>query len=203
MDEEAVRAWVESKETAAGLQDQKWVDAWQAYQDAITAPWNAFLDRAEQISDEDIKIGMQTDQEYITFIAENTFVDGKSLKEVFPQIEEFLAYYRDSESAIDDKYFNFDAFRMTPRTLGKRSGYIDAEGVYHPNQAMADGWEDSGDESEEDGESDGDDDAGEQLEQVMDKIGGAVVSYGYDPEVVKAWLQDKSTTWEGLQEASH
>ena len=37
----------------------------------------------------------------------------------------------------------------------------------------------------------------------MDKIGGAVVSYGYDPEVVKAWLQDKSTTWEELQEASH
>ena len=119
------------------------------------------MDRAEQISDEDIKIGMQTDQEYITFIAENTFVDGKSLKEVYPQIEEFLAYYRDSESAIDDKYFNFDAFRMTPRALGKRSGYIDAEGVYHPNQAMADGWEDSGDESEEDGESDGDVDAGE------------------------------------------
>ena len=121
---------------------------------------------------------------------------------MYPQIEEFLAYYRDSESAIDDKYFNFDAFRMTPRTLPKRSGYFDADGVYHPNQAMADGWEDNSNEWEENGESDGDG-AGEKLEQVMDKIGGAVVSYGYDPEVVKAWLQDKSTTWEELQEASH
>ena len=160
------------------------------------------MDRAEQISDEDIKIGMQTDQEYITFIAENTFIDGKSLKEVYPQIEDFLAYYRDSESAIDDKYFNFDAFRMTPRTLTKRSGYIDAEGVYHPNQAMAEGWEDAEYASDESKESDNDD-AEEKLEQVMDKIGSAVVSYGYDPEVVQAWLQDKSTTWEELQEASH
>lgn len=65
--------------------------------DAIEAPWNAFIDRAEQISDEDVEIGMQTDQEYIRFIAENTFVDGKSLSEVYPQIEDFLTYYRDSE----------------------------------------------------------------------------------------------------------
>ena len=47
--------------------------------DAIEAPWNAFIDRAEQISDEDVEIGMQTDQEYIRFIAENTFVDGQSI----------------------------------------------------------------------------------------------------------------------------
>ena len=42
--------------------------------------------------------------------------------------------------------------------------------------------------------------AGEKLEQAMDKIRSAAVSYGYDPEVAKAWLQDKSATWKELQE---
>lgn len=54
VDEEAIRAWVESKETEAELQDQKWADAWLAYEAAVVAPWNAFLDQAEQLTDEDI-----------------------------------------------------------------------------------------------------------------------------------------------------
>ena len=74
---------------------------------------------------------------------------------------------------------------MTPRTLAKRSG---------PKAMVAEG-EDSDDAEDSSGE------AREKLEQVMDKIRSAAVSYGYDPEVAKAWLQDKSTTWEELQAA--
>lgn len=81
---------------------------------------------------------------------------------------------------IKDEYFNFDAFRMTPRTLQKRGDNID----------------------EDADESDSEDDFEDKLEKVMDNIGDAVISYGYDPEVVQAWLADKETTWESLKEAS-
>ena len=32
-------------------------------------------------------------------------------------------------------------------------------------------------------------------EQIKDALENSIVSYGYDPEVVQAWLQDKETTW--------
>lgn len=39
-------------------------------------------------------MGIQTDEEVVRFIADNTFVDGESLNQVFPQVEEFLTQYR-------------------------------------------------------------------------------------------------------------
>ena len=91
VDPEAARAWVESKKAEDALQDQKWVDAIEAYVAAVEEPWHAFLDQAEQLTDENIKMGMETNEEYISYIANNTFVDGKSLSEILPQFEDFLA----------------------------------------------------------------------------------------------------------------
>ena len=122
------------------------------YQDAIAEPWNGFLTRAEDLSIEDALISMDTDEEVIRFVAENTFLDGESLNAVFPMIEEFLVEYRAQGEDDLDKIFNFDDFRITPRNLkgggggggGSSSGssstmtggYWDEEGVYHPNEAM-------------------------------------------------------------------
>lgn len=75
---------------------------------------------------------MKTDAEVVQFISENTFVDGKSLSEIYPAIADFLTEYRAASDNLSDDTFNFDAFRMTPRNL-QVSGYFDAEGNYHPN----------------------------------------------------------------------
>jgi len=37
---------------------------------------------------------LKSDEEIINFVAENTYLDGKSLKEVFPQVEDYLASLR-------------------------------------------------------------------------------------------------------------
>ena len=44
-------------------------------------------------------------------------------------------------------------------------------------------------------------DSSDGFEVVMDKIESAAVSYGYDSEVVQAWLQDKGTSWKELQQS--
>ena len=197
VDKAAVADWLASKEESMELQDAKWAEAWQTYMDAVAQPWNDFLTQAEKLSDEYVESGIQTDQEIMRFIAENTFVDGKSLSEVFPQFEDFLASYRE-EALVWDDWFNFDAFKRTPRNLKKLGGYLDADGNYHPNEVMVQDWEENQEEltSESDAESEesSDEDTGDRLENVMDKIEGAAVTYGYDPEIIKAYLQDKEAT---------
>lgn len=36
-------------------------------------------------------MNLKSDEEVINFVAENTYLDGQSLKEVFPQFENYLA----------------------------------------------------------------------------------------------------------------
>ena len=83
---------------------------------------------------------MDTDEEVIRFVAENTFLDGESLNTVFPMIEDFLAEYRANEKDDLDEIFNFDDFRITPRNLRRgeawmyevyENGYYDEEGEWH------------------------------------------------------------------------
>ena len=76
------------------------------------------------------------------FVAENTFVDGKSLSEIYPKIEDFLTQYRAASDNLDEM-ISFDAFRTTPTNLRKLGGYIDLEGNYVPNQAMVDAQEEA------------------------------------------------------------
>ena len=83
---------------------------------------------------------MDTDEEVIRFVAENTFLDGESLNAVFPMIEDFLAEYRANEKDDLAEIFNFDDFRITPRNLRRgesyepeyyADGYYDEEREWH------------------------------------------------------------------------
>ena len=101
-------------------QGQKWADAWIAYEDAITRPWNDFVTRAEELSIEDAKLDAQTDEEIIRFIADNTFVDGVSLTDKYPQIDEWINEMK--ASANWEEFFNFEPIRTpvddpTPVTM--------------------------------------------------------------------------------------
>jgi len=89
----------------------------------------------------------------------------------------------------------------------KRGGYIDLDGNYVPNEVIQ-GTTTSQEEEEgtmlggywdangnyvpnDDMHYDGNAFWGD----VRDALSDAVVSYGYDPEVVQAWLEEKDTTW--------
>ena len=72
------------------MQGQKWADAWISYQNAIREPWNNFVDQAEKIAYEHDSHNLETDEEVIRFIADNTFVDGISLTNTYPQIDEWI-----------------------------------------------------------------------------------------------------------------
>ena len=85
---------------------------------------------------------MQTDQERIKFISENTFINGESLISVVPEIEAFLTEYREQSNNVD---FNFDQLRV-PVDMASRKvqGYWDEDGnfvsnddMYYDNQAIA------------------------------------------------------------------
>ena len=72
------------------MQGQKWADAWISYQNSIREPWNNFVDQAEKIAYEHDSHNLETDEEVIRFIADNTFVDGISLTNTYPQIDEWI-----------------------------------------------------------------------------------------------------------------
>jgi len=38
-------------------------------------------------------------------------------------------------------------------------------------------------------------------EEILDKLEQAAITYGYDPEVVQAWLSDKTASWTDIQRA--
>ena len=117
VDCQALQDWVADQEAEMQLQDEKWAEAWTTYQDAITQPWNDFLALAGDLSHKFVSEGMKTDAEVVQFISENTFVDGKSLSEIYPAIADFLTEYRSASDNLSEDTFNFDAFRMTPRNL--------------------------------------------------------------------------------------
>jgi len=52
---------------------------------------------------------MQTDEDIILFISNNTFVDGVSLSETYPQISDWITEMKNS--ANFEEMFNFDAIR--------------------------------------------------------------------------------------------
>ena len=68
---------------------------------------------------------------------------------------------------------NFDGIRMTPLNLSK----------YKKNN---------------DSDSEDSDEYDEYEPTPADKIKEKIISYGYDPEVVSAWLENKGATWDEL-----
>jgi len=65
----------------------------------------------------------QTEEDVIRFVAENTYVDGGRLADVFPQIEDYIAQVQHEADTLGEK-FNFDAIRI-PRTLQYYNNYED------------------------------------------------------------------------------
>ena len=126
---------------------------------------------------------MQTDQERIRFISENTFIDGQSLISRLPEIEQFLTEYR---TQADNVEFSFEKLQIPVHQLntltklttenGMVGGYLDEEGNYVPNNDIYY-------------------DTQAFSEQIKDALSDALVSYGYDPDVAQEWLLNKGETW--------
>ena len=100
-------AWKASTADAYAAIDQQWVDAWKSYEAAITQPWNDFVTEAERIQRERDQLDIQTTEDVVNFIANNTFVDGKSLQDTYPEIQEFLAQMV-AEGEAQSQAFNLD-----------------------------------------------------------------------------------------------
>ena len=79
-----IEAWYQGKVDLETEQGQKWSDAWIAYMDAVAEPWNSFVDEAEGLALEDDTLRLETDEEVIRYLANNTFVDGDSLMDTYP-----------------------------------------------------------------------------------------------------------------------
>lgn len=100
-------AWKASTADAYAAIDQQWVDAWKSYEAAITKPWNDFVTEAERIQRRQDQLDIQTTEDVVNFIANNTFVDGKSLQDTYPEIQEFLAQMV-TEGEAQSEAFNLD-----------------------------------------------------------------------------------------------
>ena len=68
------------------------------------------MTRAEELSVEDANLDMQTDEEIIRFIADNTFVNEVSLTDKFPQIDSWIEEMK--AQANWEEMYNYDAIRM-------------------------------------------------------------------------------------------
>ena len=99
--------WKQDTRAAYEAIDQQWVDAWKSYEAAITEPWNNFVTEAERIQRSRDQLDIQTTEDVVNFIANNTFVDGKSLQDTYPEIQEFLAQMV-AEGEAQSQAFNLD-----------------------------------------------------------------------------------------------
>ena len=81
------------------------------------------MTNAEDLIIEGNKMDAQTKEEVISFVAENTFIDGQSLSEVFPRVEEFLTSIEQNAQTLEER-FNLDGIRITPRNLNKTENFI-------------------------------------------------------------------------------
>lgn len=89
--DEEVMAWATGKQAESEAWTQEWMAAYEAYETAIAAPWNTLVDQADSLIVAGALADVQTDAEVITFVADNTFVDGVALSAMFPEIEEVIA----------------------------------------------------------------------------------------------------------------
>jgi len=119
VDEATIEQWAENKEAAYEAIGEKWGEAWSSYVDAIANPWNEFLDQAKSLDGEQDQLDIQTMDEMFTFIADNTFIDGSSLSEKFPNIKEYLSNaeqeYLDQGNEMRDMVF--DDLKINPVML--------------------------------------------------------------------------------------
>jgi hypothetical protein len=116
------------KEAAYKEMDQKWMDAWGTYQQAIAQPWNDFLTTSEELEREGSQLDVQTTEEVVNFVADNTYVDGQTLNEAFPEVQEWLAGMRDEVTRRSEE-FSLDKLRV-PMAMRRERGTQDDEVVF-------------------------------------------------------------------------
>ena len=116
VDEAEIDSWAADKEAAYEGLNQKWADAWTSYVDAIQTPWNDFVTQAESLDREGAEMDIATMEEMITFIANNTFIDGASLSETFPSIKEYLQI-AEQEALEQSSQMSLDALKINPVML--------------------------------------------------------------------------------------
>ena len=75
-----------------------------------------FFTRAEEISNTAKELDQKTAEEVITYIADTAFIDGKSLSDMFPHIDEFLADMEEEADTLEER-FNMNALLRTPVNL--------------------------------------------------------------------------------------
>ncbi len=108
VDEQVIMDWIEGNESARNEIASQWNTIWANFVDAIQEPSREFLDNAEDLDKADATLDLKTSLDISNFVAENVFVDGTSLDEMFPQIDSALAEYEAwAQGEIDTIEYGF------------------------------------------------------------------------------------------------
>lgn len=119
---------------------------------------------------------MQTDEEIIRFISDNTFVEGVSLTDKFPQIDSWIEEMK--AQANWEEFYNYDAIRIPTE-----------ETVTPPVvlQTVTPSTEVEPAEPEP-----------TKFEIAMTELEGKLNEWGYDQATVQSWLESTGASWEEL-----
>lgn len=89
-------------------------------------PWNDLVNEVKQLESESTELDLQTSEDIINFVADNTFVEGASLRDTYPEIEDILVQMRNVTATYDEK-MNWDEIYLTPVTLQSYYEYEEVE----------------------------------------------------------------------------
>ena len=185
-----IEAWYQGKVDLETEQGQKWSDAWIAYMDAVAEPWNSFVDEAEALAREDDELRLETDEEVIRYLSENTFVDGVSLMETYPQIEDWITQMK--AEAIKPEFYDWDTIKIpengqielpeeeapVPVVL-QEAAYV-GEPVYYEEPVIYNQTH-------------------EPWAQAIDEMRTKLIEYGYDRELAEEWFTTSGAEWDALK----
>ena len=158
--------------------------------DAVAEPWNAFVDEAEALAREDDELRLETDEEVIRYLSENTFVDGVSLMETYPQIEDWITQMK--AEAIKPEFYDWDAIKVpengqielpeeeVPAPVVLQEAAYVGEPVYYEDPAIYNQTH-------------------EPWAIAMEEMRTKLIEYGYDREVAEEWFTTSGAEWDTLQ----
>ena len=181
-----IEQWYQGKVDLETAQGQKWSDAWIAYMDAVAEPWNSFVDEAEGLALEDKKLELDTDEEVIRYLADNTFVDGVSLMDTYPEIEDWITEMK--AEAIKPEFYDWDIIKVP------ENGQIEMpteEPAPVVMQAEAESYGQTA-WTEEEMEKQ------QMWNDAVEEMKNKAISYGYDRDVAEEWFTTAGADWEDL-----
>lgn len=146
MGEDEIGKWVQSKEDEKMALEQEWVDALNTLSEAVKKPLQDFAEAAETLKTKEKLNELNTTSEVISWIADNTFVDGTSLRDINPDIDELLANLNHEAESLEDRFF-LRAISATPRTIRGEAEFYDSYWCDGPQCCSYDGmscWYDYG-----------------------------------------------------------